>query len=120
MNLDKDNSITCPLLMLRDIVIFPTVVTPLFVGRKKSINALQEAMNIDKQIMLVAQQNSQDDDPDTESIYKTGTLSSILQLIKLPDGTLKVLVEGVDRVKILECKANRNTSTFYFLLSLKI
>ena len=104
MNLDKDNSITCPLLMLRDIVIFPTVVTPLFVGREKSINALQEAMNIDKQIMLVAQQNSQDDDPDTESIYKTGTLSSILQLIKLPDGTLKVLVEGKQRAKILNIK----------------
>ena len=96
---DKKNK-TIPLLPLRDVVIFPSVVTPLFVGREKSIVALQSAMSGDKQIMLVAQKNAHEDDPSFEDIYKIGTLSTILQLIKLPDGTLKVLVEGNERAKI--------------------
>jgi|TARA_B110000438_G_scaffold298055_1_gene345525 ATP-dependent Lon protease len=96
---DKKNK-TIPLLPLRDVVIFPSVVTPLFVGREKSIEALQSAMSGDKQIMLVAQKNAHEDEPSFEDIYKIGTLSTILQLIKLPDGTLKVLVEGNARAKI--------------------
>ena len=81
----KDKEI--PLLPLRDVVIFPSVVTPLFVGRDKSIAALQAAMAGEKQIMLVAQKSAQEDDPDLKDLYGVGTLSTILQLIKLPDGT---------------------------------
>ncbi len=91
-----------PLLPLRDIVIFPSIVTPLFVGRKKSIKALEEVMKTDKSIVLVTQKNSEIDDPEEEHIYSYGCLSKILQLLKLPDGTVKVLVEGIDRVKINE------------------
>tara|TARA_Y100001970_G_scaffold14194_1_gene16057 strand:+ start:1170 stop:3557 length:2388 start_codon:yes stop_codon:yes gene_type:complete len=93
-----------PLLPLRDIVIFPSTVVPLFVGRKKSIKALEEVMKTDKSIVLVAQKNSEVDDPKEEDIYSFGCLSKILQLLKLPDGTVKVLVEGVERVKIKSLK----------------
>ena len=89
-----------PLLPLRDIVIFPSTVVPLFVGRKKSIKALEEVMKTDKSIVLVAQKNSEVDDPKEQDIYSYGCLSKILQLLKLPDGTVKVLVEGIERVKI--------------------
>ena len=92
-------STNIPLLPLRDVVIFPSVVTPLFVGREKSITALA-AMAGDKQIMLVAQKSAQQDDPKLGDLYTIGTLSTILQLIKLPDGTLKVLVEGNKRASI--------------------
>ena len=91
-----------PLLPLRDIVIFPSLVAPLFVGREKSIKALQEVMKTDKSIVLVAQKNSEVDDPEEKDLYSYGCLSKILQLLKLPDGTVKVLVEGQKRVKILE------------------
>ena len=91
-----------PLLPLRDIVIFPSVVVPLFVGRKKSIRALEEVMKTDKSIVLVTQKNSEVDDPQEKDIYSFGCLSKILQLLKLPDGTVKVLVEGQSRVKIKE------------------
>jgi len=91
-----------PLLPLRDIVIFPSIVTPLFVGRKKSIRALEEVMKSDKSMVLVTQKNSEVDDPQEEHIYSYGCLSKVLQLLKLPDGTVKVLVEGLERVKILE------------------
>ena len=91
-----------PLLPLRDIVIFPSVVVPLFVGRKKSINALEEVMKADKSIVLVTQKNSEVDDPQEKDIYSYGCLSKILQLLKLPDGTVKVLVEGLNRAKIKE------------------
>ncbi len=100
------NTKNIPLLPLRDVVIFPSVVTPLFVGREKSIVALQAAMAGDKQIMLVAQKNAQEDDPKVTDLYAVGTLSTILQLIKLPDGTLKVLVEGNQRSKILKDNAH--------------
>jgi len=93
-----------PLLPLRDVVIFPSVVTPLFVGREKSIIALQASMASDKQIMLVAQKEAQNDNPQGEDIYEVGTISTILQLIKLPDGTVKVLVEGNQRAKITSVK----------------
>ena len=95
-----------PLLPLRDVVIFPSVVTPLFVGREKSISALQSAMAGDKQIMLVAQKSAQQDDPKLGDLYPIGTLSTILQLIKLPDGTLKVLVEGNQRASIESLEAS--------------
>ncbi|MCS5544112.1 MAG: LON peptidase substrate-binding domain-containing protein, partial [SAR86 cluster bacterium] len=95
-----------PLLPLRDVVIFPSVVTPLFVGREKSMIALQAAMAADKQIMLVAQKDAEIDDPDTsgKDIFKVGTVSTILQLIKLPDGTVKVLVEGNKRANLDKVK----------------
>ncbi len=93
---------TKPLLPLRDIVIFPSMVVPLFVGREKSIKALQEVMKTDKSIVLVAQKNSEIDDPENGDIYGYGCLSKVLQLLKLPDGTVKVLVEGEKRVKILD------------------
>ena len=89
-----------PVLPLRDIVVFPYMIVPLFVGRDKSINALEEVMRTDKQILLAAQKNAKDDDPDSEGIYKIGTLASVLQLLKLPDGTVKVLVEGTARAAI--------------------
>ena len=93
-----------PLLPLRDIVIFPSMVIPLFVGREKSIKALQEVMKTDKSIVLVAQKNSEIDEPEGKDIYGYGCLSKVLQLLKLPDGTVKVLVEGQKRVKILEVR----------------
>ena len=96
-------SYTKPLLPLRDIVIFPSMVVPLFVGREKSIKALQEVMKSDKSIVLVTQKNSEIDDPEDKDLYSYGCLSKVLQLLKLPDGTVKVLVEGEKRVKILKC-----------------
>ena len=91
-----------PLLPLRDIVIFPSMVVPLFVGRDKSIKALQEVMKTDKSIVLVTQKNSEVDDPESKDLYQYGCLSKVLQLLKLPDGTVKVLVEGEKRVRILK------------------
>jgi ATP-dependent Lon protease len=99
-----------PLLPLRDIVIFPSIVVPLFVGREKSIKALQEVMKLDKSIVLVTQKNSEIDDPEDKDLYGYGCLSKILQLLKLPDGTVKVLVEGEKRVKIL--KHNKEDDKF--------
>ena len=99
-----------PLLPLRDIVIFPSMVVPLFVGREKSIKALQEVMKTDKSIVLVTQKNSEVDDPTGQDLYQYGCLSKVLQLLKLPDGTVKVLVEGEKRIKIL--KHNENQSSF--------
>ena len=102
----SNKKLNIPLLPLRDVVIFPSVVTPLFVGREKSITALQAAMAGDKQIMLVAQKSAQQDDPKLGDLYPIGTLSTILQLIKLPDGTLKVLVEGNKRATIEALEAS--------------
>ena len=90
-----------PLLPLRDIVIFPSMVVPLFVGREKSIKALQEVMKSDKSIVLVTQKNSEMDDPSSKDLFQFGCLSKVLQLLKLPDGTVKVLVEGEKRVRIV-------------------
>jgi len=97
-----------PTLPLRDIVIFPSMIVPLFVGRDKSIKALNEVMKSDKKIILVTQKNAEVDDPGIKDIYSYGCESKVLQLLKLPDGTVKVLVEGVDRVKILECKNEKD------------
>jgi len=96
------DSVLFPVLPLRDVVVYPHMVIPLFVGREKSIKALESAMDADKQIMLVAQKNASMDEPGIEDIYQVGTLSTILQLLKLPDGTVKVLVEGVERARMLE------------------
>ena len=89
-----------PVLPLRDIVVFPHMIVPLFVGREKSIRALEEVMRSDKHILLATQMNASDDDPKADAIFTTGTLASVLQLLKLPDGTVKVLVEGVARAKV--------------------
>ncbi|WEJ60318.1 endopeptidase La [Devosia sp. FJ2-5-3] len=89
-----------PVLPLRDIVVFPGMIVPLFVGREKSVKALEEVMRDDKHILVVTQKNAQDDDPAPEQIYSTGTIATVLQLLKLPDGTVKVLVEGLSRATI--------------------
>jgi ATP-dependent Lon protease len=91
---------TYPVLPLRDIVVFPLMIVPLFVGREKSVRALEKVMQEDKSILLSSQVDPSDDDPDVDGIYKTGVLASVLQLLKLPDGTVKVLVEGKMRVEI--------------------
>ena len=97
-----------PLLPLRDIVIFPSMVVPLFVGREKSIKALQEVMKSDKSIVLITQKNSEVDDPSGKDLYQYGCLSKVLQLLKLPDGTVKVLVEGEKRIKIVNYKEDND------------
>ena len=93
-----------PMLPLRDVVVFPSMIAPLFVGRDKSIKALNEVMKTDKKIILVTQKNAEVDDPLQEDIYSFGCESKVLQLLKLPDGTVKVLVEGSKRVKIIDFK----------------
>jgi ATP-dependent Lon protease len=93
-----------PVLPLRDIVVFPHMIVPLFVGREKSVRALEAVMKDDKQILLVAQKNATQDDPSADDIYRVGTVSTILQLLKLPDGTVKVLVEGGRRAQIVSFK----------------
>ena len=108
--LSADQSAGIPVLPLRDVVVYPHMVIPLFVGRDKSIKALDSAMDDDKQILLVAQKSADTDDPQVEDMYEVGTLANILQLLKLPDGTVKVLVEGVERVKLLGFPA---TEEFY-------
>ncbi len=101
--------VTIPVLPLRDIVVFPHMVVPLFVGREKSVQALDEVMKGDKQILLATQKNSSDDDPEADAIYEIGVLANVLQLLKLPDGTVKVLVEGKSRARI-----KRFTSTDHY------
>src|SRR5512134_3713314 len=90
-----------PVLPLRDIVVFPHMIVPLFVGREKSVRALEDVMKDDKQILLVAQKNASQDDPTAADIYAVGTVGTVLQLLKLPDGTVKVLVEGGERARIV-------------------
>ncbi|MEC7885754.1 MAG: endopeptidase La [Pseudomonadota bacterium] len=99
---DEQDTLIVPVLPLRDVIVFPNMVIPLFVGREKSIKALEAAMDSNKQILLVAQKNAEQDDPGFEEMHKAGTLSTILQLLKLPDGTIKVLVEGSYRANIVE------------------
>ena len=96
---EKINPIT-PLLPLRDVVVYPQLVIPLFVGRDKSIKAIEKANNGDKQILLVAQKSANKDDPDVKDLFEIGTLATILQMLKLPDGTVKVLVEGIERIQL--------------------
>ncbi len=106
-----DVKISLPLLPLRDIVVFPSMVIPLFVGRDKSISALNEVMKKDKKIILVTQKNSEIDDPKKTDVFMYGCEGNILQLLKLPDGTVKVLVEGIKRIKILDFKDNEKYIT---------
>ncbi len=102
MELQETNfQLSLPLLPLRDVVVYPHMVIPLFVGREKSIAALQNAMDSDKKIFLVAQKNASQDDPQEQDIYQIGTVATILQLLKLPDGTVKVLVEGETRAEVV-------------------
>src|ERR1700693_1279968 len=89
-----------PLLPLRDVVVFPHMVIPLFVGRPKSIKALETAMEAGKSILLAAQKSAAKDEPSADDMYATGTVANILQMLKLPDGTVKVLVEGVQRARL--------------------
>ena len=91
-----------PVLPLRDVVVFPHMIVPLFVGREKSVNALEAVMDENKQILLASQKDPGDDTPDSDGIYETGVLASVLQLLKLPDGTVKVLVEGQNRVHVTQ------------------
>ncbi len=97
----EDQMSVIPVLPLRDVVVYPHMVIPLFVGRDKSIRALEAAMENDKQILLVAQKSASQDEPETEDVYRMGTVASILQLLKLPDNTVKVLVEGNQRARIV-------------------
>jgi len=98
----SDNALTLvPVLPLRDVVVYPYMVIPLFVGRDKSIKALEIASDENQQILLVAQKDSNDDSPSSDTLFETGTLANILQLLKLPDGTVKVLVEGINRAKVV-------------------
>ena len=110
MSDDKKNEITVakaeehpthlPVLPLKDVVVFPYMVIPLFVGRKRSVHALDAAMDQQQKVILVAQRDVDEDDPKTDGLYDVGTIASILQLLRLPDGTLKVLVEGETRVQL--------------------
>jgi ATP-dependent Lon protease len=115
-NTSSDDAIAFPVLPLRDVVVYPHMVIPLFVGRDKSIQALDAAMANNKQILLVAQKNADVDDPSTDDMYRVGTLATILQLLKLPDGTVKVLVEGGQRANILEFVSTED----YFSVQIQI
>ena len=96
----KDNPSSAPVLPLRDIVVFPHMIVPLFVGREKSVRALEEVMNEEKQILLLTQKNAAEDDPTAEGLHTVGTLATVLQLLKLPDQTVRVLVEGKARARV--------------------
>ena len=102
MTLERNDRVEIPVLALRDVVVYPHMVIPLFVGREKSIKCLEAAMDKDKQIFLVAQKDATVDEPEKDDIYRVGTIATVLQLLKLPDGTVKVLVEGTQRANIEE------------------
>lgn len=113
----KDNNIlSIPLLPLRDVVVYPYMVVPLFVGRERSIKALEVAMAADKQILVVTQKNPTEDNPSEEGVYEIGTMVNVLQLLKLPDGTVKVLIEGVKRAKVVRFISNQA----YFLADVEL
>ena len=98
--MNSSDHLTMPMLPLRDVVVYPQLVIPLFVGRDKSINAIEKANGLDKKIFLVAQKSADKDEPELTDLYSSGTIANILQMLKLPDGTVKVLVEGTDRAEI--------------------
>merc|ERR1712096_441245 len=106
MGMDKNTNL--PALPLRDIVVFPGMIVSLFVGRDKSIKALNEVMKTNKKIVLITQKNAEIDDPTEKDLYFFGCESKVLQLLKMPDGTVKVLVEGLDRVKIKEYRDDKD------------
>ena len=99
---EKTIPVVLPVLPLRNIVVFPGMIVPLFVGREKSIRALEDVMADDKELLLVSQKDGDQDDPEPADMHEIGTVSSVLQMLKLPDGTVKVLVEGNSRVQVLE------------------
>ena len=107
MNQAQEPAIRLPVLPLRDIVVFPHMIVPLFVGREKSVRALEEVMAGDKRIMLVAQRDAGEDDPEPEGLYEIGTVGTVLQLLKLPDGAIKVLVEGASRAAVARFASDR-------------
>ncbi|SCC24192.1 endopeptidase La [Gilliamella intestini] len=102
MKIKRTKHMTMPILPLRDVVVFPHMVIPLFVGRSKSIRCLEKAMEMDKQVFLVTQKKPSLDDPDIDDLYEVGTVANVLQLLQLPDGTVKVLVEGIERAKVVD------------------
>ena len=108
VKVDRTSASKIPLVPLRDVVVYPHMVIPLFVGREKSILALDEAMSRDKQILLSAQTRADIEDPDAEDVNTFGTLADILQLLKLPDGTIKVLVEGSQRARISDVEKSED------------
>ncbi|ADT69039.1 MAG: ATP-dependent Lon protease [Pseudoalteromonas tetraodonis] len=108
MTLERNDRVEIPVLALRDVVVYPHMVIPLFVGREKSIKCLEAAMDKDKQIFLVAQKDATVDEPEKDDIYRVGTIATVLQLLKLPDGTVKVLVEGTQRANIEEFVDNED------------
>ncbi|MBE0490537.1 MAG: LON peptidase substrate-binding domain-containing protein, partial [Halomonas sp.] len=105
MQQNADQTLSLPLLPLRDVVVYPQMVIPLFVGREKSIQALEAAMAADKRVLLVAQREASKDDPDRDDLFAIGTVAEVMQLLKLPDGTVKVLIEGVSRADVGELHA---------------
>ena len=102
MNHGHSERIEVPVLPLRDVVVYPYMVIPLFIGRERSIRCLEAAMGCDKKIILVAQKEASKDDPGIDDLFSVGTAASVLQMLKLPDGTIKVLVEGLERVRVIE------------------
>lgn len=116
VSIPETTSLSIPVLPLRDVVVYPYMVVPLFVGRERSIRALEVAMAADKQILLVSQKNATEDQPSEQTIYRIGTLATVLQLLKLPDGTVKVLVEGVRRGSIIRFIENHE----YFLADVEL
>lgn len=110
MNPERSERIEIPVLPLRDVVVYPHMVIPLFVGREKSIRCLEAAMDHDKKIMLVAQKEASTDEPGVNDLFTVGTVASILQMLKLPDGTVKVLVEGLQRARISALSDNGERS----------
>ena len=116
MKIESEQQVTLPVLPLRDVVVYPHMVIPLFVGRKKSISCLEAAMEQGKKVLLVAQTEASLDDPKIEDLYSIGTVANILQLLKLPDGTVKVLVEGVQRARLIENIENKD----YFFAEIEL
>lgn len=108
MNNEHSEQIVMPVLPLRDVVVFPHMVIPLFVGRNKSIRCLESAMEMDKQVFLVTQKDATKDDPEFDDLYSVGTVANVLQLLKLPDGTIKVLVEGIHRARLVDIVHNES------------
>ena len=103
-----------PVLPLRDIVVFPHMIVPLFVGREKSVRALEEVMKTEQQILLVAQKDAGDDNPGESNIFKVGVIANVLQVLKLPDGAVKILIEGKHRVKISDFLSDKKFLEAHF------
>lgn len=113
---EKQNTITLPMLPLRDVVIYPHMVLPLFIGRKKSIQCIEKAMKHDKKVMLITQKEASNENPTPDDLFSIGTISSIIQILQLPDGTIKVLVEGIQRANILSLDNNKE----YFIATIEL